>query len=156
MQTIANLFLLSATPYACFWFAAPPPRSFLFHLLTITQEARYVRDEGLSFTKSRQAGCISGLLSFSNYALSYDIHEPNKSTLTLLTPIVCCLLFFQRDVRSLPRICTHPSSQVRRHAPSMAIKMHNILENETVSSERRYISRSLWMHLQSAYLYAFL
>jgi hypothetical protein len=22
-------------------------------------------------------------LSFSNYALSYDIHEPNKSTLTL-------------------------------------------------------------------------
>jgi hypothetical protein len=57
--------------------------------LTIHREARYVRHEGLNFDKSRQAGCKSGLLSFSNYALSYDIHEPNKSTLTLLTPIIC-------------------------------------------------------------------
>jgi len=65
--------------------------------LTCHREARYVRDEGLSFTKSRQAGCISGLLSFSNYALSYDIHEPNKSTLTLLTPILYPLLFLPCD-----------------------------------------------------------
>ncbi|CAD0108023.1 unnamed protein product [Aureobasidium uvarum] len=71
----------------CVFLYVPLFLSHLFAKLISCREARHVRDEGLSLSKSRQAGCISGLLSFSNYALSYDIHEPNKSTLTFLTPI---------------------------------------------------------------------
>jgi hypothetical protein len=37
--------------------------------------------------------------------------------------------------------------QVQNYVTSMAIEMHDILGNNTMSSERRYILRSLWMHL---------
>lgn len=112
------------TPYVCVC-ECLPRLFYLYILLTCTREARSLRDEGLSLPKSRQAGCISGLLSFSNYALSYDIHEPNKSTLTLLTPklpssfslhvicIVCdpTIKVYQKDYGPLHRY--GPSTQPR-------------------------------------------
>jgi hypothetical protein len=112
------------TPYVCVceFFSL---LFFFFILLTITREARSFRDEGLSLSKSRQAGCISGLLSFSNYALSYDIHEPNKSTLTLLTPKLPSL-FTLHVIRNVIRIICDPTIKVYqkdyvplyRHGPS--------------------------------------